>query len=199
MPLPIPAISKETLIERVPVSFETERLLIRRTCDEDAGPIHQTILESWDALHDEMIWAAEESRKDFARTAEFIRETQEKSLEGEGFTFQFYHRRESCHVGAMGLHHIEWDVPKFEIGYWLNANHWGRGYMTEAVSALSRLLIAEAGAARVEIRCSSANRRSAAVAQRAGFHHEATLANDRRHHLTHELHDTHVYVLLPSS
>ena len=39
-------------------------------------------------------------------------------------------------VGSTGLHRIDWTVPKFEIGYWLDTEFEGNGYMTEAVERL---------------------------------------------------------------
>ena len=49
--------------------------------------------------------------------------------------------------------------------------------MTEAVIALSRVALDQLRANRVEIWCDAANRRSAAVAERAGFTLEGRLRN----------------------
>jgi RimJ/RimL family protein N-acetyltransferase len=88
-----------------------------------------------------------------------------------------------CHenfIGCCGFPRLDWAVPMFEIGYWLRSDRTGRGYMTEAVQALTRLALDELGARRVEIRSSAANGASGRVAQRAGFALEATLRNHRR-------------------
>ncbi len=66
-------------------------------------------------------------------------------------------------------------MDAFEIGYWIAAGHQGRGYVSEAVSALIRVAFQLAKVRRVEIHCDPANARSWAVAARLGFRHEATL------------------------
>ena len=72
-------------------------------------------------------------------------------------------------VGSSGLQGIDWEVPKFEIGYWCRTSFTGRGYITEAVRGITAFAFEALGARRVEIRCDSRNHPSVRVAQRAGF------------------------------
>ena len=81
-------------------------------------------------------------------------------------------------VGVCGLQEIDWDVRKFEIGYWCRTRFTGRGYITEAVNAMTAFAFDTLGARRVEIRCDPLNRPSARVAERAGFVLEGTLHNN---------------------
>lgn len=81
-------------------------------------------------------------------------------------------------VGSSGLHRIDWEVPKFEIGYWCRSRFTGRGYATEAVRAIAAFAFDALGARRVEIRCDPSNLPSARVAERAGFNLEGELRND---------------------
>lgn len=83
-------------------------------------------------------------------------------------------------IGGVGLHHINWDVPCLEFGYWLATAHTGHGYMTEAVIHLREYAFTALRAERLEIRCDARNTGSAAVAQRAGFPLEARLVNKMR-------------------
>ena len=39
-------------------------------------------------------------------------------------------------IGTTSLHAIDWDIPKGEIGYWINTKYSGNGYMMEAVKEL---------------------------------------------------------------
>jgi ribosomal-protein-serine acetyltransferase len=96
-------------------------------------------------------------------------------------------------VVSSGLHRIDWDVPRFEIGYWARTPYTGQGYVTETVRGLTNFAFHTLEAKRVEIRCDANNERSAAVARRAGFTHEGTLRFEARDHLTKELRDTVIF------
>lgn len=56
-----------------------------------------------------------------------------------------------------------------EIGYWTRTPHAGRGYMTAAVDALTRVALTLPSIERAAIRHDAANAASAAVATKAGF------------------------------
>lgn len=99
-------------------------------------------------------------------------------------------------LGGSGLHRCCWDVPSFEIGYWLRRSAEGHGFMTEAVGLLCHLAFNGLDAQRVVIRCDRGNTRSAAVARRLGFFHEATLRNETRD-AQGQLRDTLLFSLTP--
>lgn len=81
-------------------------------------------------------------------------------------------------IGSTGLHRIDWSVPSLEIGYWICEEHQGKGYITEAVNALTRYAFAALRARRVEIRCDAKNVKSHAVILRLGFEQEGLLKAD---------------------
>ncbi|MEU1056310.1 GNAT family N-acetyltransferase [Streptomyces sp. NPDC005876] len=62
-----------------------------------------------------------------------------------------------------------------EIGFWGTKEHRGRGYVTEAVLAVSRWAFTRMSLDRVEWRAEVGNTASRAVAERAGFTMEGTL------------------------
>jgi ribosomal-protein-serine acetyltransferase len=75
-----------------------------------------------------------------------------------------------------------------DLGYWITADHEGRGILTRPATALLDHVFTDRGIARAEIRTSVENRRSRAAAERLGFAHEGTLRSalpvgDRRHDL----------------
>ena len=90
----------------------------------------------------------------------------------------FYLKGAETLVGSSLLHRIDWEVPKFEIGYCCRTRFSGHGYTTEAVRGTAAFTFEALGAKRVEIRCDPLNRPSARVAERAGFHLEGELRND---------------------
>ena len=100
-------------------------------------------------------------------------------------------------IGGTGLHRMNWDVPQFEIGYWVRRTHEGQGYVSEAVRGLARFALGTLAAQRVEIHCSHRNTRSQRVAERCGFVLDGRLRNHGREP-SGELRDMLVYSLVPT-
>lgn len=73
------------------------------------------------------------------------------------------------------------NTPEFEIGYFVDKDHEGQGYVTEAVRAVLDFVFNHLQAQRVSLRCNDTNLRSQRVAERCGFTLEGCLRQDRRH------------------
>jgi RimJ/RimL family protein N-acetyltransferase len=71
-------------------------------------------------------------------------------------------------IGATGLM-TRMGPGILEIGYWTRTPYAGRGHMTAAVQALTRVALTLPGIERIAIRHKAANGASAAVAAKAGF------------------------------
>jgi ribosomal-protein-serine acetyltransferase len=87
-------------------------------------------------------------------------------------------------VGAVGCHPIETPDRSCSIGYWLAAEHQGRGTITLCCRHLLDYLFDEVSLHRVEIRCGTGNTRSCAIPRKLGFRPEGVLreaewVNDR--------------------
>ena len=84
------------------------------------------------------------------------------------------------YLGHVELHHIDWDMRAFDLGYWLRAGAEGRGYMSEAVGLVTSYVFSGLEGRKVNIRCEARNWRSASVAERLGFTREARLRQETR-------------------
>lgn len=87
---------------------------------------------------------------------------------GEAYHFALYEADTDVLMGAVGVHGIDRERRCAELGYWITSRFEGRGLVSEAVMALVQACF-DAGFERLEIRCSSRNPRSSAVAIRCGF------------------------------
>ncbi|MNY68091.1 putative ribosomal N-acetyltransferase YdaF [compost metagenome] len=65
------------------------------------------------------------------------------------------------------------------MGYWVRSSYSRKGYITEAVHAITNYAIQELQANRIEIRCDTRNTPSARVAERSGFTLEGILRGDK--------------------
>jgi RimJ/RimL family protein N-acetyltransferase len=179
----------------LPETLETERLILRSPTSGEGQAANEAILESWDELHRWMPWAREPLS--VAQCEERIRELQAKRLARTALPMSMWLRDGGVFLGSADLHHLDWSVPSFEVGFWVRRTRQGRGYVTEAVRALTRYAFEVLGAERGEIRCSPRNSRSQGVAERCGFTLEGRLRNQTREP-SGELRDTLVYALIRS-
>ena len=187
---------KPILIE-FPYSFDTERLTIRGPLPGDGEEIHTAVMESLDELRPWMPWAVDKilSVEEYEVRA---REGQLKFLSREDLWMMPLLKGTNTIIGGTGLHRINWNVPRFDIGYWVRTSYARQGYITEAVSGLTDFAFDTLGAKRVEIRCDALNERSAAIPRRLGFTLEATLRHEDRDHITNNLRDTMIFAKIRS-
>jgi ribosomal-protein-serine acetyltransferase len=72
-------------------------------------------------------------------------------------------------IGNITIWNIAWEIPKFEFGYWIRTSETGKGYITEAVNALTRYSFLELGVNRIEIRSEKENLRAQQVPKKLFF------------------------------
>jgi ribosomal-protein-serine acetyltransferase len=179
------------ILKELPYSFDTERLTIRGPLPGDGEMVQTAVLESQEELKPWMPWAV---TVDSAEGYEIrAREGQLSYLGRKDFWLLIFLKGSQTLIGSSGLHSANWDVPSFEIGYWLHTNYTGKGYITEAVNGICHFAFTELQAQRLFIRCDSENKRSVAVARRCGFTFEGTHIHDSRNHLTNHLASTHYF------
>lgn len=162
----------EPILLDVPEEILTDRLRLRVPRIGDGAKTAEAVIASRAELQVFMPWATDNYSVDdgemWARRAfsNFILRQQLHFLITDKATGDYF--------GGIGAHRIDWKVRLCEIGYWLRTDQWGHGYMTEALKAITEMF-GTIGLRRIEVRCDERNARSAAVARRAGFHHDGTL------------------------
>ena len=80
-------------------------------------------------------------------------------------------------AGVVDFKSTDWNNKETEIGYWTHPAFRGRGIMVEAVTAMTRYALTEAGLERVVVRTATGNTASARVAEKAGFTREGVARN----------------------
>lgn len=174
-----------------PDTFESERLTIRAPRPGDGVAMNQAIIESLEELRPWLPWAVD--APSISDNEEFVRNAAVNWLARRDFVLSLWRKDTGEYIGGSGMHHVDWEVPSVEIGYWLRTSQVGHGFITEAVNAITAFAFDTLGVHRVEIHCDERNTRSAAVARRAGFALEGILRNHRRNHITLELRNTMVF------
>jgi len=173
-----------------PDSFDTERLTIRAPRPGDGAQVAEALRESIAELRAWMPFARDEPTVEGNEA--WVRQAAANWIARKDLPMLLFLKGGGTLVGSSGLHRFDWDIGKFEIGYWVRTKFAGQGYISEAVDGISRFAFAHLKANRVEIRCDVNNVRSAAVARRCGFRLEGILRNDDRG-VDGELRDTRVF------
>ncbi len=151
----------------IPHRIETERLTVRRYRADDADQMSRVILASKEHLSPFLPWARAEPLPSADR-AELLAKFMSDYDDGRDFTMGIFARDTGEYVGGTGLH-TRLGPGALEIGYWIAYDQQGKGYITEAVLALTQVAFALAGAERVEIHHVPDNVMSRAVPQRCGY------------------------------
>jgi RimJ/RimL family protein N-acetyltransferase len=75
---------------------------------------------------------------------------------------------------------VNWGLPEFEIGYFVEKEHEGRGYVTEAAKGALQFCFGPLGAHRVRLKCDDTNVRSYCVADRCEMVREGHIRENKK-------------------
>lgn len=98
---------------------------------------------------------------------------------GTGVTFALALRESGALCGSLGLS-ISQRHAHAELGYWVGAPYWGRGYATEAVAALLTYGFRDLGLHRIHANHFTRNPASGRVMQKLGMRFEGILRGHLR-------------------
>ena len=170
----------EPLLEFVPDILTTPRLILCCARAADAPAMNAAVIESIEALRPHMPWA--QTEPSLAQSEGDCRRMQARFLLREDLPMLMFerdaHGDEAGFVGGTGLHRIDWQVRRFEVGYWCRSSRVGQGLVGEAVEAITRCAFEQLQARRVEVRMDDGNERSWRVAEHAGFTLEGVQRQD---------------------
>lgn len=165
---------------RLPVRWETERLILRSYAEQDAPWYYQMSLRNRNHLRRYesgnvamSLTGEQHTRKTLGELAEYW----EKGICYLGGAFDKTSREfvAQIYVGPFSTTPID-----FIIGYFAECKHEGRGYVTEAVSSAVAHIFSDLKADQVRIHCNEANVRSRRVAERCGFHLDRIFQEERQ-------------------
>lgn len=105
----------------------------------------------------------------------FVRRARAAHRAGTALALHVVRRSDNALVGGVGLHHLEFEDRRGEIGYWIGRPFRGEGYATEAARALIALAFDRWGLHRVEAGVFPGNVRSVRLLRKLGFRYEGRL------------------------
>lgn len=96
------------------------------------------------------------------------------------FMYPILDTKRNTLIGLIDVKNIDWNVPKAEIGYFIDHKQQGKGVISNALKILIRFLIKEYHFKKLLCRINSQNVASIRVALKNGFELEGTIRNDYR-------------------
>jgi RimJ/RimL family protein N-acetyltransferase len=174
---PVPA---EAVLTNVAAQISGARVQLKRPEEGDGEAVYEAVVESladlrrWSAS---LPWAIAEPSP--AASEAFCRLSKSQFIARSRLPYLVFHRETSSFIGCIGVNRMDWQVPRFEIGFWCRTSCQGQGLMTEALVTLIDYLWREHGARRIECVTDLENHKARGVCERAGLAHESTVRNDR--------------------
>jgi ribosomal-protein-serine acetyltransferase len=163
----------DPLTIELPDELVGERVLLRPWDERDAHALWEAVDSTRASLAEYMPWVHEFRVP--ADAASTIRRLRSLWLTRAELIVGIFDKATGAVLGGSGLSRIDWQIRRFEIGYWLRDSVVGRGYATETVQVLTRFAFGQLDANRVELQMIPSNTRSRAIPERLGFVYEGRL------------------------
>ena len=177
--------------EKVIYRVETPRLTLRCWSPEDAPAVREALDKSDQYLRPWIPFMSEEPRS-LTGTLNWLRELRAGFDRSENFRFGVFDKQGHLVGENMLLRRVGHNA--LEIGYLTHLGFDGKGYASEASSALIRIAFEVYGARRIEIHHAADNQASSSIPDRLGFTHEATMRRNMED-TEGNLHDTWIWCL----
>ena len=161
----------------IPERLETDRLIISIYENGDGAEFFEILQANYAHLQEELSETHE--LKSIEDAEAYVRYKRVAWLSRERLVPKIIEKSTGRMIGQLWIE-PRWDRMIFEIGYFVEAQSQGKGYITEAVQGIGAFLFAELGARKLEILTKITNTRSIAVAERCGFRQEAQLRERSR-------------------
>ncbi|QXC59874.1 GNAT family N-acetyltransferase [Aquihabitans sp. G128] len=152
-------------MEPLPLATASDCLVVRAWAPDEAPALHAAVVASTEHLRPWMPWIAHEPLAVEERRA-MIEGWRSEAADGGDVVYGMW--AEGAVVGGCGLHR-RLGPGGVEIGYWVHADHVGRGVATEASRLLTELAFTVADIEVVEVHHDVANAASARVPEKLGF------------------------------
>jgi RimJ/RimL family protein N-acetyltransferase len=156
--------------------IETPRIILRLHKDTDAKAFLEAEKASRTELAPWFSWAKSETLEDVKGYFSYLNNTYNEPYPRQ-FHFFIFNKDTDKFIGSVNFFRVDWDIPYFYLAYWMDTREAGKGYMTEAVNALTRACFGIYNAKRVQISASIKNPKSLRIPEKLKYNLEGELRN----------------------
>lgn len=170
-------------------TLETQRLFLRQPVSEDAALVFEQYAQDPEVAK----YTGWQPHKSIREADEFINRCISAWANASAFPYVLIRKEDAQLVGMV---EIRINQFKADLGYVLAKSEWGKGYMPEAVQALTNWALGQDEIYRVWAVCDVENRGSARVMEKVGMQREGVLKRWFIHpNMTKEPRDCYCYAV----
>jgi len=150
--------------------IETERLLLRPFCLEDA----EEMFAGWASskkVTEFLTWPA---HADISVTRNILAGWCSRYQDPSFYQWCIVRKKDNAQLGTVSVVSLDEDSGSLEIGYCIGEAHWHQGYVSEALNRLLQFFFEQERADRIEARHDVRNPRSGMVMKRCGMRYVRT-------------------------
>ena len=151
--------------------LQSERLLLRKLADQDVSDIFEIYSDPEVMLYFDDRYAF----KELSEAEQMIREYNNAFHDKTGMRWGIVLKDSGKLIGTCGFHAISDYHKRIEIGYDLNRNYWGNGFMSETLSLIIDYAYNISDVNRVEAFVETPNKASRSLLEKLGFRLEGIL------------------------
>ena len=147
----------------------TNRYYLRELCAEDIKYVHKGLSDKEVTKYYAVYFATLEDTQEQMKWFAELKKT------GTGVWWGIYDKSTEVFVGAGGYNNLEKEHRKAEVGFWLLKEHWGKGILKEAMSAILDIGFSSLNLLRVEGFVDHENQKCKKALEKVNFTYEGTM------------------------
>jgi ribosomal-protein-serine acetyltransferase len=185
------------MLLNLPSELETERLILRPYQVGDGLSFLAMLNRNREYLGELLGPITESNELDDIEI--YIRKLAADWIVRNRFVLSFWEKDSSKYLGHIWIEPLDWGIPNFEIGWFIDAEYQGKGLTTEAAKAAIAFIFKDLKAEKITVRVREYGpyyEKSKRVAERCGFIEEGKLRNSVRTQLDGKLVNETYYGLL---
>jgi len=153
----------------LPEELHSDRLIIRKYQSSDGAALFALLERNNNrkALMPNVEEVATIKNRDAAELK--IRRHAAEWITRKRFVMGVWLKIKDLYVGEIWIEPNQWQVPSFELGWFLDTGYWGMGYATEAAKRAMEFIFEDLKAHKIVVITRDYNERSYLLAERLGF------------------------------
>ncbi|MFD1019279.1 GNAT family N-acetyltransferase [Thalassobacillus hwangdonensis] len=169
--------------------LETERLMLREVCPDDAESMFETF-----GNKEAMEYYGMHVHETVEDTNQLIERMQTNLEAGKSIRWAIVDKKSGKCIGTCGFHRLDEHKKRGEVGYEINPSLWRKGYMKEALHAIIYYGFEGFGFHRIEGIVLGNNEPSKQLLRKLNFTHEGSLTD--RYYFRDRFWDEHYFGLI---